>query len=432
MKISTAVALLVSVCLLFAAAPAAVGGDHPPAEKIRALVITGGHGFEEKPFAALFDSIADVQTTRATYPAAAEMLAPSLAKDFDVVVFYDMTKGLSAAQHQAFIDLLQSGIGVLALHHTLVAHADWPEYAKIIGGKYYMQEQTVDGKTVGPSSFRHDQDIQIRIAEADHPITRGLAPFEIHDETYFNFTVDPSVQVLLTTDHPQSNREIAWVKTYGNSRVCYVQLGHGRRAYENPHYRQLVARGIRWAAGRPADPAAAPTELFNGKDLTGWRPEGNARWEVKDGLLVGRQGPNEAAGDLLTEATFDDFELTVTFKVVWPANSGVWYRYQSPQKAYQADILEFKKPVAYSGTLYCPGKMFLAINDDPTLVHHEGWNELRIRAVGNRHVISLNGTKVADVRDDGSRRGSIGLQVHPGAQFANMRILVKAFRIRSI
>ena len=65
---------------------------------------------------------------------------------------------------------------------------------------------------------------------------------------------------------------------------------------------------------------------------------------------------------LLTEKAYRDFFVSVTYKVEWPCNSGVWFRYQLPDKAYQADILEYKKPECYSGTLYCPGKMFLAMN----------------------------------------------------------------------
>jgi type 1 glutamine amidotransferase len=55
---------------------------------------------------------------------------------------------------------------------------------------------------------------------------------------------------LLKTAHPKNDPELAWVTRYGNSRVFYLMLGHDHSAYENPNYRELVARGIRWAAGR--------------------------------------------------------------------------------------------------------------------------------------------------------------------------------------
>jgi hypothetical protein len=259
-----------------------------------------------------------------------------------------------------------------------------------------------------------------------------MKPFEIHDEAYAGFETDPEATVLLTTNHPKSGKEIAWVKTYGNSRVLYLQLGHDHFAYENPDYARLVARGIRWSAGRLADPEAPAQTLFNGKDLTGWEAEGGADWEVHDGMLVGKQGDNFAPGDLLTTASFDDFELSVTYRVVWPANSGIWYRYQGPKKCFQADILEYKEPFALSGSLYCPGKLFIAINDDASIIDREGWNTIVVRTVGNRQVIFLNGTKVADVRDDTSRQGKIGFQIHAGDQFGKMQIHVRDVSIRKI
>ena len=88
--------------------------------------------------------------------------------------------------------------------------------------------------------------------------------------------------------------------------------------------------------------------------------------------------------------------------------------------------------IAWTGTLYCPGKMFLAINNDPQLVDRDGWNTLVIRAVGNRLTIFLNGRKVADVRDETSRTGRIGFQVHAGDQFANMRLFVKSASVRRL
>ena len=172
--------------------------------------------------------------------------------------------------------------------------------------------------------------------------------------------------------------------------------------------------------------------LFNGRDLSGWKAEGKARWESKGGLLIGRQGPRGEAGDLLTEAAYDDFELVVSYKVKWPANSGIWFRYQSPEQAYQADVLEYKNPIAYSGSLYCSGKMFIAINDDPKLVDREGWNRLVIRSQGERQRISINGKQVADVRDDSSKKGRIGLQVHAGDVFTGMQITVKTFKLRKL
>ena len=173
-------------------------------------------------------------------------------------------------------------------------------------------------------------------------------------------------------------------------------------------------------------------KLFNEKNLADFEPTGGAKWVVEDGLLIGTQGENNAPGDLFTKAAYEDFDLTCTYRAEWPCNTGIWFRYQSPNKAYQADILEYKNPVCFSGSLYCPGKMFIAMNEDKSLVDREGWNTMKVRAWGNHLQIWINGHKVADVNDDSSDSGKIGFQVHPGAQFGPMKIVVKELLLKPL
>src|SRR5512140_3735222 len=94
--------------------------------------------------------------------------------------------------------------------------------------------------------------------------------------------------------------------------------------------------------------------LFDGKSLNGWKQEGKAVWEAKGGEIVGRQGPGGAAGDLLTEKQWANFEVELEWKMTWPGNSGIWFRYTNAKAAYQADILDQSShPGVLSGSLYC-------------------------------------------------------------------------------
>ena len=88
--------------------------------------------------------------------------------------------------------------------------------------------------------------------------------------------------------------------------------------------------------------------------------------------------------------------------------------------------------MAFSGTLYCPGKMFLAINEDKTIVNRDDWNTIIVRAKGDHLQVWLNGHKTADVRDDTSDSGKLGFQVHPGAQFGPMKIVVRELTLRPL
>jgi len=195
----------------------------------------------------------------------------------------------------------------------------------------------------------------------------------------------------------------------------------------------MLSAGCEKAAREEKDAAGTKTgflKLFNGKDLAGWEAGGGAKWVVKDGAIVGTQGENNSPGDLFTKNTYKDFLLEVTYRVEWPCNSGVWFRYQTPEKAYQADILEYKDPECYSGTLYCPSKMFLAMNKDKTIVNRDGWNTIKVQAEGDHIQIWLNGKQVADVRDKTTDSGKIGFQVHPGAEFGPMKIVVREMLLK--
>jgi len=170
------------------------------------------------------------------------------------------------------------------------------------------------------------------------------------------------------------------------------------------------------------------TPLFNGKDLEGWKATGG-KWTVEDGCLLGQQD-NGKVGDLWTTKEFDNFELRFTYKVVWPANSGIWYRGTS----YQFDILKYKSPLAYSGSLYCPAcrTTFIFVNLDESLENRDGWNEGRVYANGDHLIHWLNGKQVGECHDKTGAKGKIGIQIHGGDFGGGMKIFLKKIELRPL
>ena len=246
---------LISLMLLFGVLGAVVVGPllaEEPAEKgkIRILLTTGGHNFEVQPFYAAFDAMPNIEYTKAELPKDAGLLKPGLEKKVDCIVMYDMVRGIPPEQQKAFAELLKTGIGVVSLHHNLGAHRDWDEFRKIIGGKFCLEDCEIDGKKYTKTPWSHDEDLKITVADKEHPITQGVKNFEIHDETYGKYYVAPGVKVLLRTDHPKNNPEVAWTTSYGKSRVFFLMLGHDGKAYKNASFRKLVSQGICWAVGR--------------------------------------------------------------------------------------------------------------------------------------------------------------------------------------
>ena len=85
-------------------------------------------------------------------------------------------------------------------------------------------------------------------------MTRGLADFTVHDETYKGCLFEPDNHVLLTTDHPTSDKPIAWTRTYRNAKVCTIQVGHGPQVFGQDEYRQLVRQAILFCAAGNENP----------------------------------------------------------------------------------------------------------------------------------------------------------------------------------
>lgn len=179
------------------------------------------------------------------------------------------------------------------------------------------------------------------------------------------------------------------------------------------------------------------TVLFNGRDLDGWVPVGRAEWRVEEGVIVGGQdGDPRRSGLLTTKKTYRDFELHLEFKIDEHGkyNSGVYLRNDSGtgrRSGYQVNIGRGEAG-EYCGGLYTD--RWLAKGDEKDTIRMKlEWNTLRIRAVGPRVQVDLNGKRVVDFTDPDPhpkvlQRGVIGLQTygaegHAGwVKFRNIRI----------
>ena len=101
--------------------------------------------------------------------------------------------------------------------------------------------------------------------------------------------------------------------------------------------------------------------LFNGKDLTGWKPvAGKATFEVKDGIIEGTAVFGTGNTFLVTEEEYTDFILEVDLMISHiSSNSGIMARGQYDPNARKGQGLVFgyqieadPSPRAWSGGIY--------------------------------------------------------------------------------
>lgn len=227
------VALLAAAAMLgWAAAP-----------PVRVLVVTGGHSYQPS-FYTLFEGFSGIDATVDPHPM--PYRRGDLRPRYDVLVLYDSVQEIAAEERKNLQDFLESGKGLVVLHHALVNYSDWQWwYEEVVGARWLKQP----GSTRWKTTWKHDV-VQKVYPVADHPVTRGIGRIDILDETYKGMWLSPRIEVLLRTDEETSDGPVAWIGPYRKSRVVVIQLGHGREAHLHPDYQRLVRNAILWTAGR--------------------------------------------------------------------------------------------------------------------------------------------------------------------------------------
>lgn len=173
---------------------------------------------------------------------------------FDVIVLnycnWQDPAGISEPAKAALLAFLQRGGGLAVLHfangafHFSLPEAgasDWPEYRRIVPRVWDHH----DGSAHDPYGT-----FTVEIVDREHPITAGIAAFEITDELYFDQRGEQEVHVLYAARSAVTGRmePLAWTSGYGRARVVQTLLGHDAAAYGPPEVREMLRRSVRWAA----------------------------------------------------------------------------------------------------------------------------------------------------------------------------------------
>ncbi len=173
------------------------------------------------------------------------------------------------------------------------------------------------------------------------------------------------------------------------------------------------------------------TELFNGRDLTGWTVHGTEKWYVENGELVCESGPDKGYGYLSTGRNYKNFELSLDFKQEANGNSGVFIRSGIEGTRISGWQVEVAPKGNSTGGIYeSYGRGWLVRPDsrDEEQLKPGQWNQLKIRVMHDRVTTWLNGARMVDLRDEqiGRGEGFIALQIHDGGgikvRWKNIRI----------
>ena len=273
------IALLLVSCVVLTVASAA-SGQSPPTEgkKLHVLVVNGQdqyhHPDELTPVMkqVLEDSGRfTVDAIDAITPDQVRAFHPRFA-DYDVVLSAYISTDWPEETKREFAQFVRDGGGFVCVHAGNNAFPNWPEYNRMTGlggwgdrnekdGPYvYYNDQGKLVRDTSPGGAGHhgpQHEFQIRIRDAEHPITRGLPPLWLHtqDELYDSLRGPAEEMDVLATawSDPQyqgtgRNEPMLMAIRYGKGRVFHTAMGHAAYSMRDVGFIATLQRGTEWAA----------------------------------------------------------------------------------------------------------------------------------------------------------------------------------------
>jgi 3-keto-disaccharide hydrolase len=193
-----------------------------------------------------------------------------------------------------------------------------------------------------------------------------------------------------------------------------LQTHGGEIRWRHVYVRELpVAEATRFLREKDG---ANFTEIFNGRDFTGWKGPVD-EYEVVDGALRCRPGKG---GTIYTEREYGDFTARLEFRLPPGGNNGLAIRYPGEGDAAYAGMCELQvlddgapkyatlDPRQYHGSIY------------GMVPSHRGyqrpvgeWNYEQVTVRGSHVVVELNGTRIIDA-DVSTVTSFMANSPHPG------------------
>lgn len=212
-------------------------------DRIKVAFVTGQHPYDVPSLHSMFRSFSEIDF----YPQALNEFALDEGKvrhQYNAVVFYNFhmqtpgneTEWWEKGTKEALEQLGEIDQGIFLLHHAITAFPQWQLWSDITG----IQDRKF--------TYHPDVTIQTEVVNPQHPITKDLRPWSMVDEIYTMNDAGEGSEILLTVNHPESMKSIAWTRQYQKARVFCYQTGHDHVAFNHSNFREVVKNGILWVS----------------------------------------------------------------------------------------------------------------------------------------------------------------------------------------
>ena len=210
------------------------------------LIVYGGwDGHDPKETSHLFAGLLEAAGLNVTLSQTLDsFLDAELMGAVDMVAPVYTMSSITREQEAGLLDAVRErGVNVGGWHGGMAdAFRQNTEYQFMVGGQWVAHPGNII-------------DYRVNVKHQQHPITAGIGDFHMHSEQYYLHT-DPSNNVLATTTFSGEHASwvegtvmpVVWTRRYGRGKVFYCSLGHVIGDFDVPEAREIVRRGLLWAA----------------------------------------------------------------------------------------------------------------------------------------------------------------------------------------
>jgi len=181
---------------------------------------------------------------------------------------------LESPERVAFVDqLMKRGCGLVTFHFSTFAPDKYAREILEWNGAYFDWEE--NGVRKWYSAIK-TLDAEVRLASPSHPILRGVAPFRMKEEFYYNLRFgenDPRLTPLLTVpglDGRQADgNTVAWaVQRRDGGRGFGTTCGHYYDNWKKPEFRKVMLNAIAWSAGLEVPEGGVDARYFEHDEIS--------------------------------------------------------------------------------------------------------------------------------------------------------------------
>jgi hypothetical protein len=210
-----------------------------------------------------------------------------------------------------------------------------------------------------------------------------------------------------------------------------LQSTTGTTSFKSLRIRSIDAGEVAGAGDSNAATSEPFTDLFNGRDLTGWEIKGGGKWRVVNRTISAETLTAEGVGSLMTEREFGDYVLELEYRISSGGDSGVFPRAFPDGSLGGGDFTEVQliddASQVYAGLAADRKTGAIVDTVTPKVAARSPagqWNRMRIDVQNKQLVVTINGDEVTrGVDSEMPRRGRIALQLYPGrVEFRNIRV----------